>query len=54
LQQPEYPRRHVAAVDCCAVIRASGDCGALGAMIESDLAVRQATYRNRADALSRV
>jgi hypothetical protein len=36
------------------VIRASGDCGALGAMIESDLAVREATYRNRADALSRV
>jgi hypothetical protein len=45
---------NVASVDCCAVIRASGDCRALGAMTESDLAVREATYRNRADALSRV
>jgi hypothetical protein len=36
--EPEYPPRSVASVDRCAVIRASGDCGALGAMIDSDLA----------------
>jgi hypothetical protein len=36
-----------------AVIRASGECGARGAMIESDLAALEATHRNRADALGR-
>jgi hypothetical protein len=54
MRQPEYPRRNVASKDRCAAIRASGDCGALGVMIESDLAVREATCRNRADPLSRV
>src|SRR5438105_15636216 len=52
MQQPEYPRRNVASVDA-AVIRASSDCGARGGVIESDLAVREATHRNRADALGR-
>jgi hypothetical protein len=53
MQQLEDPRRNGASVDCCAVNRASGGLAALGA-IESDLAVREAAYRDRADALSRV
>jgi hypothetical protein len=51
IQRPRYPQLNVASVDCCAVVRAWCD---RGAMIETDLAVRAATDHNRTDAVSRL